>query len=71
MAFTVKQARMFRDKTQEQCATILGIHVQTYRKLEENPEEMTIKQASVFARFVDIAMADIIFLSSNQTESRV
>ena len=45
MSFTIKQARLFADKTQQEMADFLGIHVQTYRKLEENPAKATVEQA--------------------------
>ena len=47
MSLTLKQARLLKEKTQEYMAEKLNIHVQTYRKLEENPEEVTIRQAKI------------------------
>jgi len=57
---TLKQARLLREKTQENLAEYLGIHVQTYRKIEENPNEATIGQAKKIAKFLGFEY-DIIF----------
>lgn len=46
--FTPKQARLHSGKTQTEVADGLGVCLATYRKLEENPEKMTIAQAKVF-----------------------
>ena len=45
MSLSLKQHRLVKGKTQEEMANLLGVHVQTYRKLEENPEDISIKQA--------------------------
>lgn len=42
---SLKQARLLREKTQDYMAELLGIHVQTYRKLEQNPDNVTVGQA--------------------------
>ena len=47
MGLSLKQIRLVREKTQDEMAEKLGVHVQTYRKLEENPDEVTIKQAKI------------------------
>lgn len=57
---TLKQARRLRGKTQDNLADHLGIHVQTYRKIEENPNEATIGQAKEIAAFLEYKY-DIIF----------
>ena len=49
---TVRQARNMAGKSQSEVATALGICLQTYRKLEANPEKMTIAQAKLFCRTV-------------------
>lgn len=48
MTITLKQARLIKEKRQKDLAKLLGIHVQTYRKLEQHPEELTIKQAKKY-----------------------
>lgn len=65
MSVTVKGARVNADKTQQEVANVLGMHVQTYASLEKNPERFTMAQAEVFARFVRQDVSDIIFLPDN------
>lgn len=59
-SITLKQARLLREKTQEYMANLLGIHVQTYRKLEENPDEVTIGQAKLLSKDLGFSY-DVIF----------
>ena len=50
---SLKQARLVRGKTQNDLAKYLKIHVQTYRKLEEKPQKMTIEQAQKICKLLD------------------
>ncbi|MGI5927159.1 MAG: helix-turn-helix transcriptional regulator [Thermacetogeniaceae bacterium] len=50
VTYTVKQARVLKDITQEQMAIKMGVSTATYRKLEENPDIITIRQARIIAR---------------------
>ena len=61
MQLTLKQSRLIKEKTQDEMAQILGVHVQTYRKLEENPENVTIGQAKKISSFLEISYNDIFF----------
>lgn len=61
MGLSLKQHRLVKGKTQDEMATMLGVHVQTYRKLEENPEEVTIKQAKMIAEYLGVPYNDIFF----------
>lgn len=61
MVLSLKQARLIKEKTQENMANMLKIHVQTYRKLEENPEEVTIKQAKQIAAYLGLEYNEIFF----------
>lgn len=61
MSLTLKQARLLKDKSQEQMAQLLGIHVQTYRKLEENPENVTIGQAKLICNVLEQTYDTIFF----------
>ena len=67
--YTVKQARLLANKTQEDMADILGIHVQTYRKLEHNPTEITIGQAKIIAEITGVSV-NHIFFGSDSTDCR-
>ena len=61
MQLTLKQTRLIKEKTQDEMAQMLGVHVQTYRKLEENPEKVTIGQAKKISSFLEISYNDIFF----------
>ena len=63
MSVTVKQARIGIEATQQEIADKMGIHVQTYARLEKHPEDMTIKQAIAFANIVKLSVSDISFAS--------
>lgn len=59
--FSIKQARLLADKTQEQLADSLNIHVQTYRKIEKDPGSATIRQAQQIAKITGIPLNEIFF----------
>lgn len=61
MALTMKQARIGIEATQQEIADKLGVHVQTYARMEKHPEDMTIKQALMFAKIVGLQISDISF----------
>lgn len=61
MIFTPRQARVVKGLTQRQVAENMNVHVQTYMKLEKNPEGFTIKQAKQFAEIVKIPYDQISF----------
>lgn len=61
MKLSVKQARIGARKTQQEIADEMGVHVQTYRRMEENPEDMTFKQGALFASIVGLEVEDIFF----------
>lgn len=58
---SLRQVRRLKDKTQEEIAQLLNVHVQTYRKLEENPEFITIGQAKKIADYLGISYNEIFF----------
>lgn len=61
MELTVKQARQFKDKTQRQMANLLDIHVDTYRKIERNPDFATVGQAKKISEIVGVPYDKIFF----------
>ena len=63
--FSVKQARNLAGMTQTQMASRLGICLETYRKLEKNPENMTISQAQVFCDIVKRPINEVRFFTHN------
>lgn len=66
MVLSIKQARLIHDLKQADIARALGIHVQTYRKIEQNPDLATIEQAKKIAEIVQIPY-DQIFFAGNST----
>lgn len=58
---TMKQARIGVDLTQQDVADKMGVHVQTYQRMEAHPEDVTIKQANEFAKIVGLRFEDIFF----------
>lgn len=61
MSLTLKQVRLLKEKSQHDLAEMLGVHVQTYRKLEENPDLVTIGQAKKLAKYLGISYDEIFF----------
>lgn len=61
MSISVKMARVGANLTQQQLADEMGIHVQTYAKMENNPGSMTIDESKLFARIVGVPWSDIFF----------
>ena len=61
MLLNLRQARRIRDKTQDEMANLLNVHVQTYRKIEENPSEATIEQAKKISEFLQVPYDEIFF----------
>ena len=57
----LRQARRIRDKTQDEMAELLNVHVQTYRKIEENPDLATVEQAKKIAQYLNLPYNEIFF----------
>ena len=60
-ALTLRQARRLQDKTQDEMAALLKIHVTTYRRIEEKPESATIEQAKKISEYLKVPYDDIFF----------
>ena len=65
MKYTVRQARRLAEKTQIETAKALGVCEHTYRKMEKNPESVTIKQAAELSSFFGIPYDHIFFGTSS------
>ena len=70
MGFTVKQARQYAGFTQREMAEKLGISRDTYRKIEQSPEDATVATAKRISEVVGIPI-DQIFFASKSTQSRL
>ena len=65
MRITMKQARVGAEMTQQQVADKLGVHVQTYQRMENNPEDVTIRQGKTFSEIVGVRFEDIFFINAS------
>lgn len=61
MGYTLRQARVLADKSQNESANAIGVCLQTYRKLENDPERATIAQAKALASFFGVPYDAIFF----------
>lgn len=61
MTLSLKQARLIKGMTQDQMASKLGVHVQTYRKIESDPDSATIAQAKLLSKQLGISYDEIFF----------
>ena len=61
MPMTLKKARLINEKTQQEMADAIGVYIDTYRKMEENPERVTIEKAKKIASFLGMSVNDIFF----------
>ena len=61
MQLNLRQARRLKEKTQEEMAELLNVHVHTYRKIEENPDAATIEQAKKISDYLEIPYNEIFF----------
>ncbi|WP_303250323.1 helix-turn-helix transcriptional regulator [uncultured Slackia sp.] len=55
------EARKNERYTQQEVADYLGISRPTYRKMEDNPETVTIEDAKKLAKLFNADIADIFF----------
>lgn len=59
MVISMKQARVGSDLSQEDAAKALEVHVNTYRKWEQNPYEMPVSKALAFCELTNVRPEDI------------
>lgn len=61
LQISMKQARVGAKLTQQEIADKMGIHVQTYQRMESHPGDVTIRQGKIFAEIVGLNFDDIFF----------
>lgn len=66
MTLSLRQARRLKEKTQDEMAKLLKVHVMTYRKIEENPDLATIEQAKKIAEYLGVTYDEIFFAREPQ-----
>ena len=59
------EIRRARGYSQEYMANQLGCHRNTYAKMEEKPQNITMGEAYKLANILNVSINDIIFLESN------
>lgn len=61
MKLTIKEWRRMKGISQAEMAEVCGIHINTYRSWEENPEDIRIGSAVKLSEHLGVSMSDIIF----------
>lgn len=65
MRLSLIQARKLRGKRQIDLAKVLGINVQTYRKLEKKPDLLKIKNLRILSKYLDIPMEKFLLVEKD------
>lgn len=61
MTLSIRQMRLIKGFSQRYMAEKLKVHVQTYRRMEKFPGDMTINFAKQVAEILDMPYNDIFF----------
>lgn len=61
MRLSLAEARRLKGYRQKDLAEVLGVTVQTYRKMELNPELIKIKDARIISRYLKIPLENLHF----------
>lgn len=70
VGLTVKQWRLAKGISQEQMAIKCGVHRNTYASWEDNPEDISVKNAKIIANALGESV-DLIFFDNDSTKCRV
>lgn len=65
MRLSLIQARKLRGKRQIDLAKVLGINIQTYRKLEKKPDLLKIKDLRILSKYLDISMEKFLLVEKD------
>lgn len=65
MRLSLIQARKIRGKRQIDLAKVLGINIQTYRKLEKKPDLLKIKDLRILSKYLDIPMEKFLLIEKD------
>lgn len=58
---TLREWRVFRRATKAEIAQALGVHPSTYARMEDRPEDATVKEAILLAEFFECEVEEINF----------
>lgn len=61
MKLTLEEWRRAKKISQEQMASWIGVHVNTYRAWEDNPGDIRLSKAILIADKLEIPLDDILF----------
>lgn len=61
MPLTIRQWRLSKEISQQAVADGLGVHVNTYRKMEARPNKIAIEDANKIAQILGVPMDNIDF----------
>lgn len=70
MKLTLEAWRRARNISQENMAEMCGVHINTYRRWEQNPGEIRIDKAMIIVNALQISL-DNIFLPSDTTKCSI
>lgn len=65
MRLSLIQARKLRGKRQIDLVKVLGINIQTYRKLEKKPDLLKIKDLRILSKYLDIPMEKFLLVAKD------
>ena len=65
MRLSLIQARKLIGKRQIDLAKVLGINIQTYRKLEKKPDLLKIKDLRILSKYLDIPMEKFLLIEKD------
>ena len=65
MRLSLIQARKLRGKRQIDLAKVLGINIQTYRKLKKKPDLLKIKDLRILSKYLDIPMEKFLLIEKD------
>ncbi len=58
---SLRQGRLLREKTQEEMAIAAHMGINTYRRIEEHPDEATVAQAKLLSAFLGFSYDTLFF----------
>ena len=70
MKLSLEAWRKARGKSQDEMANICGVHVNTYRRWEENPGEIRYDKALKIVDVLSISLDDILLPSDTTKTSK-
>ena len=70
MKLSLEAWRKARGKSQDEMANICGVHVNTYRRWEENPGEIRYDKALKIVDVLSISLDDILLPSETTKTSK-